>query len=360
MGIIRPEAPRIFDYQDYRIFLADHFAYRKARDPEFSLRVFSRHTELRLASSSFLSAVLKGKKNLSQALRLRFGKALGLEPAEQEYFELLIQANQGKTAEERAHYRSRLGRFHGSRARSLSGAEGRFYGRWWYPLVWHWIGLHPEQGNPARIAKAIRPRIEPAQAEEAVRALLEMKLIKRLANGYAVSDRHLAAGPALGGEAARGHAREYLRMAIEELDRPAPDACEYHLWSFTLTGRGRERLREKLEALRAEVRELAAAPAGAEAAGAGGPNAPGSDAGAAAVDAAGGRRVYALALQVLPCSEAAGTPDAVPARAARPGTSAEIAVLPEGAIAGDRAPEAPHPSWNGGSKKMWTAPPATP
>lgn len=336
MEATRPEAPRIFEFKDYRAFLIAHFAYRKASEAAFSLRVFARHPGLGLSSSSFLSAVLKGRKNLSQGLRLRFGKALGLKPAEQEYFELLVQANQGKTREERLHYQSRLGRFHGSRARSLADSEHRFYDRWWYPVVWHWIGLHPDQGNPARIARAIRPRLDPAQAEEAIQALLDLKLIKRLANGYAVTARHLTGGPGLGGEPARGHARAHLRLALDDLERPSPGPGEYHVWSFTLSARGRERLREKLEALRAEVRELAADVADPEAANHG------------PEGAAAGARVFSLALQLFPSSEedAAETLSsrgAAPSRAApRPpaprlaaprfvahlGTSAEITIPP--------------------------------
>lgn len=322
MGSIGPEAPRIFEYRDYRTYLADHFTYHKAREPGFSLRVFARHPVLKLGSSSFLSAVLKGRKNLSQSLRLRFGKALDLTPAELEYFELLVQANQGKTVEERAHYQARLALLHGSPARILLESERRFYARWWYPLVWHWIGLHPDQGNPARIAKAIRPRLDTAQAEEAIRVLLDLKLIKRLANGYAVTERHLAGGR---GESARAYARDYLRLALDELAGPPAEAGDFQVWTFALSERGQERLREKLETLRAEVRELVSRAAAADAAG---PETAGANAaGREAIAPDRGARVFALALQLFPCSEGAGTPEALPERAAgRPGTSAEITV----------------------------------
>ena len=303
MGSTRPEAPRIFDFQDYRAFLKAHFAYLRNLDADFSLRVFARRPELRLASSSFLSAVLKGRKNLSQSFRLRFGKALGLKPAEQDYFETLIQADQGKTAEERSHYRSRLARYRGSRARTLSGDEQRLFARWWYPSVWHWIGLHPDQSSPARIAKSIRPPLEPAQAEEALRALLDLKLIKKLANGYAVTERHLAAGPEPGGEKARAHVRDFLRMNLFRLDGPPPDGEESHILSFTTSPGRLERLREKVAALKSELRELAAEPAGP------------------------GDRVYALGIHLLPCSEPETLPEGAAPRAPAPaGTSSEIAL----------------------------------
>jgi uncharacterized protein (TIGR02147 family) len=295
------EPPRIFDYLDYRAFLEAHFDHRKRRDPEFSLRVFARHPELKLSSSSFLSAVLKGRKNLSQNLRLRFGRALGLQAAELEYFELLIQSNQSRSADERAHFQSQLARFHASRARVLADAQHRFYAHWYIAVVWHWFGLHPDQSNPARIAKSIHPPLEPAQVEEAIRVLLELKLIKKLANGYAVTERHLAAGPAFRGTAAREHGRAFLRLALDNLERVPAAERDYHVLSFPLAPRGRERLRGRLDALRAELRELAEQGGEGE-----------------------GARVYALAVQLFPCSDDGAGGEGRPARAGhRAGTSSD-------------------------------------
>ncbi len=274
-------APRIFAYQDYRAFLEDFFSFRKAEDPGFSLRTFARLPGLALSSSSFISAVLKGRKNLSQNLRLRFGRALGLQPAEMEYFELLIQCNQSKSAEEKSHYQGQLGRFQGSRARALGETQQRFHARWYYSVVWHYFGLRQDNNSPARIAKSIFPPLSPQQVEEAIRVLLELKLIKKLANGYAVNDRHLATGKAFRGAAARDHHKEFLHLALDNLDRLPAAARNFNVTTFAISSQGKERILERIEALRAEVRELSEADAGT----------------------AGGERIYALALQLFPCSQ---------------------------------------------------------
>jgi uncharacterized protein (TIGR02147 family) len=308
-GSILPETPLVFEYPDYRTYLSAYFAYRKAADPGFSLRIFARHPDLGLSSSSFLSAVLKGRKNLSQALRLRFGRALGLGSAEQEYFEALIQADQSRTAEERAHFQARLARLGGTWARPVAEAGQRFYSRWWYAVVWHWFGLHPGQSNPVRIAKAIRPRLDPAQVEEAIRVLAELKLIKRLANGYAVTEQHVAAGPEMGAEPARAYARDFLVLAAGGLEDAQTGARAYQILTFTLGPRARENLRAKFAALGAELRDLVA------------------DSGAAAET---GGRVYALALQLFPCSEDGELPEGPPDRSlAGPGTTAELSIAAE-------------------------------
>ncbi|MDB5051322.1 MAG: hypothetical protein JWO30_4393 [Fibrobacteres bacterium] len=289
------EPPRIFTYLDYRIYLEDFFAYRKSRDPEFSLRTFARLPGLALSSSSFISAVIKGRKNLSQNLRLRFGRAMGLEQAEMEYFELLIQFNQSRSADEKSHYQAQLSRFHGSRARILNEANLRFHAQWYYSVVWHYFGLHQDHNSPARIAKNIFPPLSPQQVEEAIRALLEMRLIKKLANGYAVNDRHLATGRAFRGNPAREHNKGFIRLALENLDRIPPADRQFNVISFSISQRGCERIKERIDALRAEVRELAESDEG-------GPH---------------GDRIYALALQLFPCSledGAATVPESKPAK----------------------------------------------
>lgn len=276
------DRPSIFSYPDYRVFLQNYFATRKAWDPEFSLRAFARLPELALSSSSFISAVISGRKNLSQNLRLRFGRALGLKPAELEYFELLVQCNQSKTAEERRHFQARLSRFSGPRSRMLGESHRRFYARWYFSAVWHFFGLRQDQGNPSHISKRLFPPVSPQQVEEAIRVLLELKLIKKLANGYAVVDRHLSAGPLLHGSRMRGHQEEFLGLAAANLERvPARDR-HFNLLSLSVSRHGFDRIRRSMDALRAEVREAVEADEGAE-----------SD---------GEVRVYALALQLFPCS----------------------------------------------------------
>lgn len=272
------QPPDLFQYLDYRRFLADYFGYRKFVDDEFSLRVFARMPELNLSSSSFISAVIKGRKNLSQSLRLRFARALRLKPAELDYFDLLVRANQSRGAEERHHFLAQLSRFHSSQSRVLPEADHRFYERWYYGVVWNYFGMHHDRNNPALIARALHPQVTAQQVEDAIRLLLELKLIKRMANGYAVTDRHLATEKGFRGEAARRHNREFMRLAMDNLEAVPPEARQYNVTTFSLSKSGFERVREKINAFRAELRELVETDEKED-------------------------RVYALSLQLFPCTK---------------------------------------------------------
>jgi uncharacterized protein (TIGR02147 family) len=299
--------PQIFQYLDYRSFLADYFRWRRQVEPGFSLRVFSRLPDLGLTSSSFLSAVLKGRKNLSQPLRLRIGRALRLGTAELAYFETLVQYNQSRTADERSHHFAQLSRHHPSPARTLDATMLRLFSRWYYRVVWNYFAIRQDQNSPAQIAKAIHPPITPAEVEEAVKVLLELRLIKRLANGYAPTDRHIAADPASAGAEALAHQREMLSLALENLDRVPPEARQYGAMTFSISARGMARVMERLDAFRGEVRDLVE---GDE----------------------GGDRILALGMQLFPVAIV----EPGPASGTVPGTAASrsVAATPAGAAAG--------------------------
>ncbi len=280
MGTLQ-DPPQLFQYLDYRIFLNDYFSFRKTSERGFSMRAFGRLPELALSSSTFLSAVIKGRKNLSQGLRLRFGRAMELKPAEMEYFELLVQFNQSKTADEKNHYLAQLSKYHGSRARKLPESQYKFYSRWYYSVIWNYIGLHPTRANPALIGKNIFPALSAQQVDEAIKVLLELRLIKKMANGYAVTDRHLGMGKAFRGQVARQHNREFIHLGLDALERVPAEARQFNVMSFSVSPRGLDCIREKMDSFRAELREIVESDQGEDC-------------------------VYAMAMQLFPCSRAPG------------------------------------------------------
>lgn len=273
------ESPQIFQYLDYRAYLGEWIRWKKGRDPAFSIRVFAKRPDLALSSSSFISAVLKGRKNLSQSLRLKFGRALGLQGGELEYFESLVQFNQSKSADERNHHLAHLTRHHSSRARMLDEARHGLFSRWFYRVVWNWFAIHQDQNNPAQIAKAVHPPLTAAEAEEAIRVLLDLRLIKRLANGYAVTDRHLSTGDRFAAPEAATHHREVLQLALDNLDRVPAESRRYDALTFSVSPKGFARVRERMDAFRAELRELVEADPAAD-------------------------RIMALSMQLFPLSRA--------------------------------------------------------
>ncbi len=76
--------------RDFRIFLQDELTNRCARNPNYSLRAFAKFLEI---SPSALSALINGKRPISQKTKQRLGIKLGLQLRELEKFKVTPHGN---------------------------------------------------------------------------------------------------------------------------------------------------------------------------------------------------------------------------------------------------------------------------
>ncbi len=251
-----PAKPHVIDYLDYRAFLKDHFRHQKEIHPAFSMRAFARQPALGISSSSFMCNLLQGKRNLTQHLRLKFSKALKLEPHEAEYFDFLVQFNQAKSLEEKNYFFSHLSKHRGSRAKLLAGHQLQFFSRWYHTVIWNYFGLEKAEREPSRIAKHLSGGITAAQVQESLDLLLEMGLIRKLTNGYAVSDRHLVTDKLFLGPAARAYHKEFQRLAGEAMDQIPAGRRQYNVLAFSVSDKGFSAIRQRIASFTQEVREI--------------------------------------------------------------------------------------------------------
>ena len=84
----------VFQYLDYRVFLADF--YRMKKRSGFSYRAFSRAAGL--GAPNYLKLVIAGERNMSHETATRFAETCGLQGDAAEYFIRLVAFNQAKTA----------------------------------------------------------------------------------------------------------------------------------------------------------------------------------------------------------------------------------------------------------------------
>lgn len=252
----QPAKPHVIDYLDYRSFLKDHFAHLRAVNPAFSMRAFARQPSLGISSSSFMSNLLQGKRNLTQHLRLKFSKALKLEAHEAEYFDFLVQFNQAKSLEEKNYFFSHLSKHRGSRAKLLAEHQYRFFSKWWHTVIWNYFGLPRAEREPARIAKHLSGGITAAQVQESIDLLMEMGLLKKQANGYAVADRHMVTDKLFLGPVAKSYHKEFQRLAGEAMEQIPAERRQYNVLAFSVSDKGFSAIRQRIASFTQEVREI--------------------------------------------------------------------------------------------------------
>lgn len=248
--------PALLQYLDYRAFLHDYTQWRRETDPEFSQRTFVREAGLPESSSSLLPAIIKGRRSLSQNLRVKFARALDFPEREAQYFDLLVQFNQAKGMAEKNFFFSQLAKFRSSRAHVLHENQFVFFSKWYYGAVRNFFSMETRERNPAVIAARLFPEVTPEEVEDAIRLLLDLGLIKRTANGYTVTERHISTPKDVRARAARENLTELTRMSLEILDKTPPELRQYNALMFTVSPRGFAMVKERVRSFLEELREI--------------------------------------------------------------------------------------------------------
>lgn len=103
-------APLLSDYMNYRLFLADFYAFKRKSSKgalrAYNYAVFSAAANIK--SPNYLKMIIEGKRNLSDDMIGKFGKALGFMKEQTEEFRLLVHFTQATDPAERNMYLKKL------------------------------------------------------------------------------------------------------------------------------------------------------------------------------------------------------------------------------------------------------------
>jgi uncharacterized protein (TIGR02147 family) len=213
----------LFEYLDYRKYLADYYLDKKETTQFFSYRYFAQKTGVN--SPSFLKTVIEGKRNLTPNMAERFAKALGFKAKEKAYFLNLVAFNQAKTFNEKqlcyAIFRSLSKRVKES---VIKGDQYDLFSNWYVPAIRELICIRNFNDDFDALAAALEPSIDSSRAKAAVELLLRLKLVEKTKDGiYKQTSAALSADDSITSLAVRafthsmiGHSRNSLETISKE------------------------------------------------------------------------------------------------------------------------------------------------
>ncbi len=210
-------APDIFEYTDYRMYLGDYYTAAKANTKAFSYRYFSRKAGY--SSPNFLKLVIEGKRNVSSDSIDRFAKALKMTAAERRFFRDLVDFCQAETVEEKNKAFDRVAasrRFR--KARRLERAFFLYLSRWFYVAIRELAASAEFTTDPVWIAAQLVPPIKPAEAAEALEALLELGLLVEGEDGRITrGETSVTTGHEVRALGVKNYHRQMLQRAAESM-----------------------------------------------------------------------------------------------------------------------------------------------
>lgn len=250
----RPQPPDIRKYDDYRAYLGDYYAFKKALRPGFSHRQFSALARLR--SPNYLLLVMRGERNLSLELAARLAKAMGLGAHEREYFVGLVQVDGARNAEDLEQAkRDLLAASRKLATAYVPSAQTQILSRWHHLLVRETVFLPNFEPSGEWISKQLSGLVNPRQAEESFAMLLNCGFIERSAEGiYRAADPVLDTGNRVFREALnlQFHA-ETLSMWSQNMGQLSPAQQERGLLNIPIDSAKLPELRARILRFQDEI-----------------------------------------------------------------------------------------------------------
>jgi uncharacterized protein (TIGR02147 family) len=187
----------IFTYSDYREYLRDYYASKKAVHSFFSYRYMARKAQVN--SSSFYKYVFDGTRNLTKSTILKTCIMLQLKDREAEYFENLVFFNQAATISEKNHYFDKIVSLRNVlNVKQVKPDQYDFYSAWYHPVIRELVVMVDFKNDYSLLARHLSPPITSAQAKDSVELLLKLGLITKCAEGkYTQADNIITSGPSV-------------------------------------------------------------------------------------------------------------------------------------------------------------------
>ncbi|MFO0745036.1 MAG: TIGR02147 family protein [Myxococcota bacterium] len=212
------ERPDIRRFADYRQFLRAFVPFLRATKPTFSYRNFAKRAGF--SSPNYLKLVTDGLRNLAPESADKFALGLGLAKREQDIFRLLVGLANARTDDER---NALLGRL---RERVMTDESARLredqfavYDLWWALVVREMATLPGFRLDADWIARQLRPRIRPREAQRALDLLLRVGLLVKTDDGSArPAEQTITTGPEVQALAVRNYHRAQLGLASQALE----------------------------------------------------------------------------------------------------------------------------------------------
>jgi len=255
--------PQVFEYLDYRAFLRDYYAAKKA-SRGLSFRSFSRRAGL--SSPNYLKLVIEGQRNLTPATAAAFAKAAGLEGDAARYFAELVVFTQAKTSAERNQSYARITGFRRYReARPLELAHAAYHSTWYLPAIRELASRPDFRDDPEWIAETLWPSISVADAQQGLRTLLQLGLLGRAPDGKIVqSEAVVSTGPEVADVNVANYHRMMMQRASDAVDAVPPTDRDISSLTLCLGPHGLRRLKERIQRFRRELLELSTREQGLE------------------------------------------------------------------------------------------------
>ena len=247
---------KLFEYEDYREFLDDFFAEQKLAKKMFSHRYFAQKAGF--SSSSAVLKVIKRKTNLTATSTKKVIKGIGLDTLSATYFENLVCYNQAKNREDKEKYFEIL---NGLRRRSehykINKKQIAYFENWYYPVIREIVQYSDWDGDYAKLANLVIPKITAKEAQNAVETLLKIDILRKDKNGNILQTETVLTSKNIPAIYTKKQRREILKLGVDASDNISKDERNISYTTLAVSKKTYKEIEDYLNQVRINILDMA-------------------------------------------------------------------------------------------------------
>lgn len=249
--------PVLSDYMNYRPFLADFYRFKRQSSKgslrPYSYAIFSAAANIK--SPNYLKMIIEGKRNLSEDMIGKFGKALSLTKDQVEEFRLLVQFTQATDPGDRNIFLKRLSEHRVStklRSGEIDRKTWEKVPNWIAWIIYAMVDQEGVKFDTASLKTLLRGKASEDEVETALNSLLSSGELKRdEETGEFKKVRSLIESPEEVPVAlVRKLQSQLMYLGLESLYQDAPTDREFGTLTLSLNKAEFEELKFKLRQMR--------------------------------------------------------------------------------------------------------------
>lgn len=242
-------------YMEYRDFLRDYYTEMKKECPFYSLRYMGNKVTV---DPSHLVKIFQRQRHIGTAHIEVFIKHCSMSAGDAEYFENLVHFNKAKSDRDSKLYFERLLALRGVNAHSLEKYQYEYYTKWYHSAILTLLDYYPFTSDYAELGAVLSPAITETQARRSVALLKKIGLIVKRADGtWHLTNKIITTGEHYRSIAVKSFQEETMKLAIESLERHAPEKRNISTVTITIAEKNLETFNEVVRNFRETLLKLA-------------------------------------------------------------------------------------------------------
>jgi len=253
---MKKQLPDLYAYIDFKKYLSDYYAKRKAFDRSFT-HTYICHRLGQLHSNSCFTNVINGRMSLSPTFIDRFIDLLGLSADESKFFRALVNYNQTKSPQEKEFYFDQLVRLNRTPHQVIDKNAYNFYKEWYHSAIRALLDIIDFNDDYKALAMGLFPAITLKEARASIALLRKLGLISRNDKGFwKPTEKVLITGDAIKDAVIKQFQMKCLDHAKNVL---ANDEVTMHrniTMTISLSAKAHERILDRIRQFKSELRSI--------------------------------------------------------------------------------------------------------